>query len=260
MSVRRSIAVGALTLGLVAASPAVSYAAGASPTPTPAPGTSTAPTPRPTPSPTPTPAPKPPTGKTTFPLVAGDKGSLVAATQQRLIWLGYPVKVTRVMDKATVASVKTFRTKFGLGATASVTAAVYTRMRQLTRTNGVLPAACRTAGLVICVDKTQKSLRLVNRGRVVLTADARFGGIGHATREGVFRVFSKSRFHVSSLYHTSMPYAMFFSGGEAVHYSPYFARDGYNGASHGCVNLRSTATASYLFAHVPVGTRVVVYH
>ncbi len=252
MSVRRSIVVGALTLGLVVASPAVSYAAGSG-----SGGTPTAPSPRPTPKPTPAPSP---VGKTTFPLVAGDKGALVAGVQQRLVWLGYSVRVTRVMDASTLAAVKAFRTKFFLGSTASVTTVVWSKMRYLTRSKGVLPAACRTSGLVLCIDQTQTSLRLVNRGRIILTADARFGGVGHATREGVFRVFSKSRYHVSSLYHTSMPYAMFFSGGEAVHYSPYFHRDGYNGASHGCVNLRSTTTAAYLFAHVPVGTRVVVYH
>jgi hypothetical protein len=198
-------------------------------------------------------------GKTTLPLVAGDRGSLVAGVQQRLIWLGYPVRITRVMDRATLAAVKTFRIKFFLGSTPTVTKPVLAKMTRLTHSKGVLPAACRTSGLVLCIDKTQKSLRFVNRGRITLTVDARFGGSGHATREGTFRVFSKSRYHVSSLYHTSMPYAMFFSGGQAVHYSPYFHRDGYNGASHGCVNLRSTATASYLFAHVPIGTRVVVY-
>ena len=35
-----------------------------------------------------------------------------------------------------------------------------------------------------------------------------------------------------------MPFAMFFSGGQAVHYSPDFAATGYAGASHGCVNIR----------------------
>ncbi|HET7899951.1 MAG TPA: L,D-transpeptidase family protein, partial [Candidatus Nanopelagicales bacterium] len=241
-------------------SPVASYAA-TGPSAGPAlavgsPGAPVAPTPRPAP---PKPV-APPAGATTLPLVAGDRGALVAAVQQRLVWLGYRVRITRVMDRATLAAVRTFRIKFFLGATPSVTAAVFTRLRYLTRSRGVLPAACRVSGLVLCIDKTQKSLRFVSSGRILLTADARFGGIGHATREGVFRVFAKSRFHVSSLYHTSMPNAMFFSGGEAVHYSPYFHRDGYNGASHGCVNLRSTATASYLFDHVSIGTRVVVYH
>ena len=259
MPITRTFAVGVLAAGLVASIPAVSYAASAPEAVTVgAPALPTSPV-VPAPRPTPKPA-TPPVGKKTLPLVKGDRGTLVAGVQQRLIWLGYPVRVTRVMDAATLKAVSAFRTKFFLGSTASVTRPVFAKLSTLTRTKGVLPAACRTSGLVLCVDKTQKTLRMVRNGKVLLTADARFGGSGHATREGTFRVFSKSRYHVSSLYRTSMPYAMFFSGGQAVHYSQYFHRDGYNGASHGCVNLRSTTTASYLFSHVPIGTRVVVYH
>ena len=43
------------------------------------------------------------------------------------------------------------------------------------------------------------------------------------------------------LYGSAMPYAMFFSGGQAVHYSSDFAARGYAGASHGCVNVRDHA-------------------
>jgi hypothetical protein len=50
-------------------------------------------------------------------------------------------------------------------------------------------------------------------------------------------------FHFSSLYATSMPYAMFFGGGQVVHYSPDFAARGYNGASHGCVNARNPTSS-----------------
>ena len=102
-------------------------------------------------------------------------------------------------------------------------------------------------------------MRLVDEGRVLLTLDARFGFAGAETRTGTFRVARKSRDHVSGLYGTSMPYSLFFSGGQAVHYSAYFARDGYNGASHGCVNLRDRSGARWLFDHVDVGTRVHVY-
>ena len=112
---------------------------------------------------------------------------------------------------------------------------------------------------MLCVDKTQKLLRVVRKGTVVLTVDARFGGPSTPTREGSFRVFGKARTHISSQYKTPMPYAMFFSGGQAVHYSPFFHRDGYYGASHGCVGIRTTAIAARLFRIVPVGTKVVVY-
>ena len=115
------------------------------------------------------------------------------------------------------------------------------------------------SGQVLCVDKSSSSLRWVVDGEVQMTLDARFGGNGYFTREGQFSVFYKSRDHVSSLYETSMPFAMFFSGGQAVHYSPDFAANGYNGASHGCVNTRDYDAIATIFDQVQIGDRVVVY-
>ena len=96
-------------------------------------------------------------------------------------------------------------------------------------------------------------------GEVRLTVDMRFGAAATPTREGVFEVYMKSRDHVSWLYDTSMPFAMFFSGGQAVHYSSDFAATGYNGASHGCVNVRDYDGVASLFDQVAVGDKVVVY-
>ena len=121
-----------------------------------------------------------------------------------------------------------------------------------------LDPRCRIPGKVLCIDKSDRVLRVVRDGQVVKTMSARFGGSRTPTREGTFKVSWKSRSHVSSIYHTSMPYAMFFSGGQAVHYSPDFARNGYAGASHGCVNLRDYRGAGWLFDWTPTGTRVVV--
>ena len=56
-----------------------------------------------------------------------------------------------------------------------------------------------------------------------------------------------------------MPYAMFFSGGQAVHYSPDFAARGYNGCSHGCVNIRNRGGIRWVFNRIRVGDRVIVY-
>ena len=53
--------------------------------------------------------------------------------------------------------------------------------------------------------------------------------------------------------------AMFFSGGQAVHYSPDFVANGYNGASHGCVNIRAFKSIRWLFDQVRLGDRVVVF-
>jgi hypothetical protein len=122
-----------------------------------------------------------------------------------------------------------------------------------------LPDRCETSGRVLCVDKRKRKLYYVKAGKIVKTVDARFGCSGMATREGTFKVFRKSRNHVSSLFGSPMPYAMFFSGGQAVHYSPDFARTGYNGCSHGCVNIRARSTIAWVFDQVRVGDRVVVY-
>ena len=113
-----------------------------------------------------------------------------------------------------------------------------------------LDPRCLT-GRTLCIDKSSNSLRWVVDGDVMVTLDVRFGREGMETREGQFAVSYKSRDHVSSIYDTSMPFAMFFSGGQAVHYSPDFAANGYNGASHGCVNVRDKGTVAALFAPHP---------
>ena len=82
-------------------------------------------------------------------------------------------------------------------------------------------------GRVLCISKTSRTLRWMIDGRTVSTMDVRFGSQYTPTREGVFSVYWKSRHHVSTLYDTPMPYAMFFSGGQAVHYSADFAARGY---------------------------------
>ncbi|MFI5736719.1 L,D-transpeptidase family protein [Kribbella sp. NPDC051587] len=121
-----------------------------------------------------------------------------------------------------------------------------------------LDARCST-GVALCIDKTTRKLRYVVNGVVKMQMDVRFGAVKTATREGGFTVGWKSRDHVSKLYDSKMPFAMFFSGGQAVHYSSDFAARGYNGASHGCVNVRDLAKIKILFDEVHVGDKVIVY-
>jgi lipoprotein-anchoring transpeptidase ErfK/SrfK len=52
---------------------------------------------------------------------------------------------------------------------------------------------------------------------------------------------------------------MFFSGGQAIHYSADFALNGYDGSSHGCVNVRNLTLLKRLYNAAPVGTTVVVH-
>jgi hypothetical protein len=122
-----------------------------------------------------------------------------------------------------------------------------------------LPSRCETSGRVLCVDKSKRKLYYVKAGKIIKTVDARFGCAGMRTREGTFKVYRKSRHHVSGTFHSAMPYSMFFSGGQAVHYSANFARVGYNGCSHGCVNIRARSTLSWIFDQIRIGDRVYVY-
>ncbi len=122
------------------------------------------------------------------------------------------------------------------------------------------PSVCNT-GRVICVNKSTRQLALVVNGRTVIAMSARFGSVsrGLPTRDGLFRVYWKNANHVSSLYGSAMPFSMFFSGGQAIHYSSDFARNGYNGASHGCINTRDYSATRALFNSIRVGDKVYIH-
>ncbi|MBC9820894.1 peptidoglycan-binding protein [Terrabacter sp. MAHUQ-38] len=135
----------------------------------------------------------------------------------------------------------------------------YAGLRPLLPSIGSLDPRCRT-GRVMCVDKRTRTLTWVVDGRPLMVMWARFGMPGLETREGTFSVFKKYEYVVSNLYFTPMPYSMFFSGGQAVHYSSNFARLGYATASHGCVNIADYAQVKALYFKVRIGDKVVVYH
>ena len=163
----------------------------------------------------------------------------------------------------TTAGVRHFQTSVLLPATGKVTAATWQPL--VTATGRFDPSTvlgidrrCRTSGRVICLDKTRHKLFYVKNRRVLQVMDARFGCATTHTREGTFRVYRKRRHHVSSIYHTKMPYAMFFSRGEAVHYSSDYAR-GKGSCSHGCANVRDKSGLASLYRKIEIGDRVVVY-
>jgi hypothetical protein len=206
-------------------------------------------------------------------IAVGSTSAKVRELQARLAQLHlFSRSPTGYYGTVTQHSVSDFQERHGLAASGRVTQATWTKLRGLTRTPthkelypvvapkpaGKLDARCMT-GRAICVSKTTRTLSWVVNGKVRATMDVRFGSQYTPTREGLFHVTFKSRDHVSTIYHTSMPYAMFFSGGQAVHYSSDFAARGYAGASHGCVNVRDKAAVAALFDQVKVGDKVVVY-
>ncbi|MFJ9178811.1 L,D-transpeptidase family protein [Streptomyces sp. NPDC102360] len=218
-----------------------------------------------TPSATATPAPK-------VLLAPGDRTKDVRELQARLRQVAWLYNgPTGTYDDVTADAVKGFQGKRGLPRTGETDAVTWQRLLNMTHEpgkwelyqfGGQPPAKpdprCMT-GRVICISKTSRTLAWMVDGRRVLTTDVRFGSQYTPTREGVFHVDFKSRHHVSTLYDSPMPYAMFFSGGQAVHYSSDFAARGYAGASHGCVNVKDERTVARLFAQVRTGDKVVVY-
>jgi len=205
----------------------------------------------------------------------GAEGEGVREVQARLIQISWLFgDVSGSYDDATVEAVRGFQEKRQIPVTGEVDQRTLDRLVAMTYAPtheemhniepepevGALDPRC-TTGRVLCVDKSSSTLRWVVDGEVVSTMDARFGSTvnGTPTREGRFSVTFKSRDHVSSLYDSEMPFAMFFSGGQAVHYSSDFATYGYNGASHGCVNIRDYDGIAWLFDQVQVGDTVVVY-
>jgi Putative peptidoglycan binding domain/L,D-transpeptidase catalytic domain len=205
-------------------------------------------------------------------MAQGSQGRQVRELQARLRAIGHFQRPpTGYYGSVTAAAVRSFQAKRGLPGTGRTDRATWDRLVAMTkppaRDQLYPPTAnaldkpdprCMT-GRVLCVSKRSNTLRWMNDGHVVSAMDVRFGSQFTPTREGTFRIFQKSRDWVSTIFHTPMPYAMFFSGGQAVHYSADFAARGYAGASHGCVNVRDRAKISALFAQVRIGDEVVVY-
>ncbi|MGW1704430.1 L,D-transpeptidase family protein [Streptomyces sp. NPDC002206] len=221
----------------------------------------------PTPSATPKPAPQ---GKTL--MATGSQGKQVRELQARLRQIGHFGRTpTGYYGTLTVAAVQSFQGKRGLSRTGRTDTLTWQKLLAMTRkpTAAELnpptsrPVAkpdkrCLT-GRVLCISKNSRTLSWMIDGHVVSTMDVRFGSQYTPTREGTFSIYWKSRHHVSTIYHTAMPYAMFFSGGQAVHYSADFAARGYSGASHGCVNVRDEGKIAALFDQVRTGDKVVIY-
>nr|WSY52287.1 L,D-transpeptidase family protein [Streptomyces sp. NBC_00886] len=202
----------------------------------------------------------------------GDSGRDVRELQARLRQVDWLFDgPTGTYDDLTEQAVAGFQRKRGLPKTGETDTVTWQRLLKMTHEPGKWdlylmggqPAGapdprCLT-GRVLCIDKTTRTLRWMIDGRTVSTMSVRFGAQYTPTREGVFQVYWKARDWVSTLYHSPMPYAMFFSGGQAVHYSYDFSARGYAGGSHGCVNVRDEAAIASLFAQVRTGDKVVVY-
>ena len=209
-------------------------------------------------------------------LKQGSTGAKVRDLQARLKQIGWwSGDVVDAYAATTAAAVKSFQDKRQIPVTGEVDQRTLDKLSAMTRKptndelNNVKPTAAPVSaagldprcmsGRVICISKSSRTLTWVIDGAPQMKLAVRFGSEYTPTREGVFSVFQKSRDWTSTLYGSKMPYSMFFSGGQAVHYSSDFAARGYAGASHGCVNVRDLAGIASLFGQVNLGDKVVVY-
>lgn len=205
----------------------------------------------------------------------GSKGDDVKELQARLRQIGwYSGDIDGVYGNRTTDGVSGFQAKRGFPVTGEVDQRTLDKVHAMTRRpttdelNNIfvspsdramrLDERCLT-GRAVCISKKARKLAWVVDGNVQMQMDVRFGSQREPTREGTFAVQWKSRDHVSSLYDSAMPFALFFSGGQAVHYSSDFAARGYSGASHGCVNVRDRQAVERLFDLARVGDKVIVY-
>ncbi|MEV7564699.1 L,D-transpeptidase family protein [Streptomyces tanashiensis] len=251
-----------------------------------APASSSPGTPGATPTDAPTADGKPPSPSSTFPTATpstgapsakplmgdGDENEQVRELQARLRQLDFFDRApTGFYGTMTAGAVKKFQAHRGLPQTGSVDETTWRQLLSVSRkptadelkpstTNKLdTPDARCMTGRVLCISKESRTLAWMIDGKVVSSMDVRFGSENTPTREGLFTVEWKAKDWTSTIYHTPMPYAMFFSRGQAVHYSADFAARGYAGASHGCVNVRDRAKLSALFDQVKVGDKVVVH-
>lgn len=87
---------------------------------------------------------------------------------------------------------------------------------------------------------------------------------GYETVQGIFKIQRKYRYddmRGEDYFTPDVPYAMYFSGGYALHGAPWRSTFGYAGpsGSHGCVNL-PVSLAGWYFEWAPVGTTTVVHY
>lgn len=208
--------------------------------------------------------------------VAPAESGFMRELQHRLKQAGlYQGALDGAFDDATRQAIAAWRKRIGLPASEVMDERAWTPLIRRTRLpryaelfdappqsslTQELHASCAT-GRVVCISKQQKKMSYVEDGRVRFTREARFAMPGWDSPEGEFRIWYMNHETVSKIFgeRTPMPYAMFYQGNVAIHFSQDFADKGYGGGSHGCSQLRDYQVAKWLYEQVKVGDRVVVY-
>ncbi|MCC7410342.1 MAG: peptidoglycan-binding protein [Gammaproteobacteria bacterium] len=200
----------------------------------------------------------------------------VKELQHRLRQVGlYQGGVHGVFDDATREAIGAWRARIGLPVSEVMDERTWAQLIRRTRNPSYaalfdappastlaqeLDPRCMT-GKVVCISKRQRKMSYVVDGKAFFTREARFAMPGWDSPEGDFRIWYMNSDTVSTIFgeRVPMPYAIFYQGNVAIHYSQDFADKSYESGSHGCSQLRDYQGAKWLYEQVKVGDRVVVY-
>lgn len=181
----------------------------------------------------------------------GSRGARVRELQRRLIGLGYLPAGTAdgVFGERTWHAVVAFQGWQRLprnGVAGSRTRAALAK--------AVRPRPWKLAGRALELDLQRQVLLVVVHGRAQRAIHISSAAPGRFTPRGSFHVYRRERMSWSAPYRVWMPYALYFSGGYAVH---GFASVPAYPASHGCVRV-PLAEAPYVYAAAPLHTPVLI--
>lgn len=196
-------------------------------------------------------------------LKRGDKGSCVLELQRKLLDRGWANNPDGIFGRTTEGLVKGMQIEGNKKPDGIVGRQTWQLARRRPAPHRI-PNLCRDPNRdVFCVDKGQLRIRVFKHGKYTKSAEVRLGdfrGPSYRTQEGIFSVQRKERMSWSNPYQVWLKNAVYFNGGQAIHYSEDFAKNGYNGASHGCVNLRNYRFSTYVFNIATKGIdQVIVY-
>lgn len=185
------------------------------------------------------------------PLHLGSRGVHVRALQHGLVALGYlpPGSANGVYGRRTWHAVVAFQGWQGLhrdgivGPRTRVALASADRPRPWTRIE---------RGLAL--DLRRQVMLVVSRGRTLRAVHISSAAPGYLTPRGHFHIYRRERMSWSVPYRVWMPYALYFSGGWAIHgYNPVPTYP----ASHGCVRV-PLSEASLVYSATPLHAPVVI--
>lgn len=127
------------------------------------------------------------------------------------------------------------------------------RVQALLRT-ALVPHPWKHVRRGLLLDLERQVLLVVRDGRTTRAVHVSSAAPGYHTPTGSFHVYRRERMSWSVPYQTWMPYALYFTGGYAVH---GFSSVPAYPASHGCVRM-PLADAPAVYAATPLGTTVLI--